>query len=56
MPTVRIAEAEPQVSVLMPFRNAADTLDECLDSIQAQDLEDFELLAVDDGSEDASAT
>lgn len=55
MPIVRIAEAKPRVSVLLPFRNAAGTLDECLDSIQAQGLKDFELLAVDDGSADASA-
>ena len=42
------------VSVLLPFHNAATTLGECLDSIQAQTLGDFELLAVDDWSSDSS--
>lgn len=43
------------VAVLMPFYNAAATLPETLDSIQAQSLEDFTLIAVDDGSSDDSA-
>ena len=46
--------ATPAVTVLMPVRDAADTLSECLDSIQAQRLEDFELLVMDDGSGDQS--
>jgi glycosyltransferase involved in cell wall biosynthesis len=45
----------PRVSVLMPFYNAEDTLPECLPSIIGQTLADFELIAVDDGSTDASA-
>lgn len=44
----------PVVSVLLPFRDAADTLAECLDSIAAQTLKNFELLAVDDRSADDS--
>ncbi len=36
----------------MPVHNAAPTLAACLDSVQAQTLADFELLAVDDGSTD----
>ncbi len=44
----------PGVSVVMPFRNAAATLADCLESIQCQTLHDFELLAIDDGSEDNS--
>lgn len=38
----------------MPFRDAAETLEEALDSIQSQTMEEFELLAVDDGSQDRS--
>lgn len=45
----------PTVAVLLPFYNAADTLAETLDSIQAQSLGDFSLIAVDDGSSDGSA-
>src|SRR5262249_5386177 len=44
----------PQVSVVLPFRNAASTLGECLDSIGSQSFQRFELIAGDDGSEDDS--
>ncbi len=44
----------PEVSIVLPFRNAADTLDDCLDSIRQQTLTAFELIAVDDGSSDGS--
>ncbi len=44
----------PAISILLPFRNAESTLIECLDSIQGQSLEDFELIAVNDNSSDAS--
>jgi glycosyltransferase involved in cell wall biosynthesis len=43
-----------RVSVVLPFRDAAATLPECLASITAQSLADFELLAIDDGSTDGS--
>jgi len=45
----------PAVAVLLPFYNAADTLAETLDSVQAQTLTQFALIAVDDGSTDGSA-
>lgn len=45
----------PCVSVVMPVHNAAAFLEETILSIQSQSLTDWELLAVDDGSEDASA-
>jgi glycosyltransferase involved in cell wall biosynthesis len=45
----------PDVSVILPFRNGADTLPDCLASIGLQTHADFELLAIDDGSEDESA-
>ena len=45
----------PRVSVLLPVRDAAPWLDECLDSLAAQTLEDHEVVAVDDGSQDGSA-
>ncbi len=43
------------VSVVMPFRNAATTLPECIASIQAQTFRDFEVVAIDDRSSDESA-
>lgn len=42
----------PQVSVLMPCYNAAATLPEALFSLAEQTLADFEIVAVDDGSQD----
>ncbi|MGD8758842.1 MAG: glycosyltransferase [Anaerolineales bacterium] len=42
----------PVVSVLMPCYNAAATLDEAVESILTQTLPQFELVAVDDGSQD----
>lgn len=42
------------VSVLMPVRNAGNYLRECLESVIAQDLANWELIAVDDHSEDNS--
>ena len=42
----------PKISVLLPCYNAALTLQETLTSIDAQDFTDFEVLMVDDGSED----
>ena len=44
----------PQVSILLPFYNARDTLAECLQSILAQSLQDFEIIAVNDFSTDDS--
>jgi glycosyltransferase involved in cell wall biosynthesis len=44
----------PAVSVLMPCYNAAETLDEALDTLACQSFTDFEVIAVDDGSTDAT--
>ena len=42
------------ISILMPFRDAEASLPETLESIAAQSFADWELVAVDDGSEDRS--
>src|SRR5687767_9335364 len=47
--------APPRVSVLLPVRDAAGTLPACLDSLRRQTFGEFEVIAVDDGSRDASA-
>jgi glycosyltransferase involved in cell wall biosynthesis len=44
----------PSISVLMPCYNAAETLEDCLESLAAQTHPDFEIVAVDDGSSDAT--
>ncbi|MGI5861228.1 MAG: glycosyltransferase [Myxococcales bacterium] len=46
--------APPALSVLLPARNAEPWLEEALGSIEAQTFGDFELLAVDDRSTDAT--
>jgi glycosyltransferase involved in cell wall biosynthesis/Tfp pilus assembly protein PilF len=43
------------VSIVLPFRNAARDLEECLASIASQTLDEYELVAIDDGSDDTSA-
>jgi glycosyltransferase involved in cell wall biosynthesis len=45
---------EPPLSILLPFRNAAATLAAALESVRVQTFDHWELLAVDDGSGDAS--
>ena len=44
----------PLVSVVLPVRDGADTLDAALASLQAQTFPHFEVLVVDDGSGDAT--
>lgn len=45
---------KPLLSLLMPFRNTAAFLPECLNSIADQEFAQWELIAVDDRSTDAS--
>lgn len=47
--------ANSKVSIVIPFKNTAHFLPECLDSILAQTYVEWEVLAVDDHSEDTSA-
>lgn len=44
----------PSISVLMPVYNALPYLQACLDSLLAQDCEDWELIAINDHSTDNS--
>lgn len=45
----------PLVSVVMPARNAASTIGGAIESLLAQSITDWELLIVDDGSDDDTA-
>ena len=46
---------KPLVSVIVIFLNAADFLQEAIDSVLAQSYKDWELLLVDDRSNDGSS-
>ena len=44
-----------KLSVIIPCYNAEKYLGECLDSLLAQDVKDFEIILIDDGSRDGTA-
>ncbi|MCW1885901.1 glycosyltransferase [Luteolibacter flavescens] len=45
----------PAISIVLPFRNAAPTIEEAVESLRNQTFENWELIAVDDHSSDCSA-
>ena len=45
-----------KLSIIIPVYNAEKTLDRCLNSILDQEFDSFEVILVDDGSKDASAS
>ncbi len=45
---------QPLVSILIPFKNTGDFLSECLRSILNQEYQNWEVLAVNDSSDDSS--
>ncbi|MGY5141711.1 MAG: glycosyltransferase [Nitrosopumilus sp.] len=42
----------PKVSIILPARNEEDYLSSCLDSLISQDYENYEIVVIDDSSED----
>lgn len=46
----------PEISVIIPVYNQEEYVGACMDSLLDQSFEDFEVLAVNDGSTDASAS
>ena len=52
---LRVPTSGPRISVLLPVFNAEPYLAGSLDSILSQTFENFEIVAIDDGSTDASA-
>ena len=42
------------VSIIIPVYNAENTLDRCINSIRRQTFKEWEMILVDDGSEDGS--
>ncbi len=51
----RISKPGPLVSVLIPARNEEQNIENCLKSIQEQDYSNFEVIVLDDNSEDRTA-
>jgi glycosyltransferase involved in cell wall biosynthesis len=49
------ADSRPHVTVILPARNAGQTIDLALSSVLGQTFDDFEVLALDDGSTDDTA-
>ena len=47
---------KPSISVIVPVYNAESTLRACVDSVLAQTISDFELILVNDGSQDTSGS
>lgn len=44
----------PKVSVILPARNEEGFIEKCLNSLAAQDYDNYEIIAIDDSSEDAT--
>ena len=42
----------PRVSVILPARNEENYISKCLETLSAQDYKDFEIIAIDDSSDD----
>ena len=45
---------EPLISIVIPVYNAEKTLERCVDSVLQQSFGDYEVILIDDGSEDRS--
>lgn len=45
----------PLLSIIIPVFNKVDYIDDCISSVLVQTIADFELILVDDGSDDGSA-
>lgn len=46
----------PQISIIVPVYNTGNLLNRCIQSVLAQEYENFEILIVDDGSEHETAS
>jgi chlorobactene glucosyltransferase len=44
----------PKVSIILPARNEEEFIAACLDSLLDQNYENYEIIAIDDSSEDAT--
>ncbi len=51
----KVPKPAPLISVLIPARNEEENIETCLKSLQKQDYPNFEILVLDDSSEDRTA-
>lgn len=45
----------PHISVIVPVYNREKTLERCLKAIRASEYKDYELIVIDDASQDATS-
>ena len=50
-----VSDASPLVSIVMPVKDGAEHIAQAIDSLLNQTLTDFELIVIDDGSQDQTA-
>ena len=48
------SQVTPKVSIILPARNEEDFISKCLDSLIDQDYKNYEIVVIDDSSEDAT--
>jgi len=48
------SKSTPKVSIILPARNEEEFLGKCLDSLIEQEYENYEIIAIDDSSEDST--
>ncbi len=48
------SKLSPKVSIILPARNEEEFIDKCLDSLIEQNYENYEIIAIDDSSNDAT--
>ncbi len=46
------SKSSPKVSIILPARNEEEFIGKCLDSLTKQDYENYEIIVIDDSSED----
>ncbi|MBL7002151.1 MAG: glycosyltransferase [Nitrosopumilus sp.] len=49
-----ISKSAPNVSIILPARNEEEFIGKCLDSLIKQDYENYEIIVIDDSSEDST--
>ena len=49
-----ISKTKPKVSIILPARNEEDFIGKCLDSLIDQDYENYEIVVIDDSSDDST--